>query len=126
MTDKSVTKTFTVTASDFIVMHRFERLLAMLHFNSNFGHSSIFGIPLDADGSDKIRVAEIDKNLGRQVGLLAGIGYDVELAGDGNYSGKFIDRQRPGGRWLVKPSPVEGAAELYKDGQFVKTSPAAK
>lgn len=113
-------KTFTITASP-IVLRRIERFLALLHFNSRFGHSGLFAMPLDGDGNEKVHIQPIDKNLMRQVDLLGRIGYDVEIAGDVGYTGKFIDNNREN-KWQVKPSPVEGVGELYKNGQLVKTS----
>lgn len=116
-----VTKTFTVTTSPEL-MARLERFLALLHFNSNFGHSGMFAMPLDGDGSEKIRVAELVGNakLARQVDLIGGVGYDIEVARSVGYSGRFIDRERDN-RWSVYGN--DETATLMKNGEVVKEVP---
>lgn len=52
---EQVTKSFTITASP-TVMKRFERFLALLHYNSGWGHSANFVMPLDGDGADRFKV----------------------------------------------------------------------
>ncbi len=121
MREQTETKTFTITASP-ILLRRIERFLALLHFNSGFGHSGIFAMSLDGDGNEKVKVADIDRNLAKQVEGIGSIGYDVEIANDASYTGKFIDRNREC-RWIVRPSPVEGVAEIYKNGQLDHTVP---
>jgi hypothetical protein len=120
---KEVTKTFTVTASSDEVMKRFERFLALLHFNSGFGHSGTFGMPLDGDGSEKISVDELKAkyhkgSLPHEVELIAGAGYSVELAHTNGYGGFYRDRSREC-RYRVGP-----AANLYKNGEVIRTSPS--
>lgn len=110
------TKTFTITTSP-TVMRRIERFFALLHFNSNFGHSGIFGMPLDGDGSDKVKITPINKELGQQVGLIGGVGYDVEIANDGGYAGIFKDKNKHS-YWYTRPGGT-----LYKDGFLHKNSP---
>lgn len=47
------TRTYTITASP-DVLRRFERFLALLHYNA--GHSAIFGLQFDGDGRDRLTV----------------------------------------------------------------------
>ncbi len=93
-----ITKTFTITTSP-SVMKCFERFLALLHWNSRFGHSSIFAMPLDGDGSDKVTVNPEPEH-STEVDLLAGVGLDIEIARENSYSGKFVGNN--GTRYFVK------------------------
>ena len=108
----TIKKTFEVETSP-SVMRRFERFLALLHHNSNFGHSGTFAMPLDGDGSDKVKITPTPE-FAREVDLAGGIGYDIEIAYDDSFSGVDINRQTHD--YTVKPS-----ASLYKDGELVKT-----
>jgi len=118
MYSDKTTKTFTVTATE-EVMARFERFLALLHYNSSFGHTSLFAMHLDGDGSDRLQVKEIDGNLAHEVDAIGGVGYNVEIAGNKKYYGVFIDHEK-GAPWYTG-----NAANLYKDGKVVKTIPSA-
>lgn len=111
------TRTFTITASA-VLLRRIERFLALLHYNSGFGHSGLFAMPLDGDGNEKVKVDGLDRRLAFEVDALGGVGYDVEIARDDSYSGRFLDRKRPA-RWYTGP-----AANLYKDGEIAKTIPS--
>lgn len=111
------TKTFTITAGP-ALMRRIERFLALLHFNSSFGHSAIFAMPLDGDGSEKVKIEPIDRRLAHEVDAIGGVGYHVELARDDSYSGYMLDRARES-RWWTGP-----AANLYVDGEICKTIPS--
>ena len=106
-----ITKTFTVTASPNLI-NRLERFLALLHYNSSFGHSNLFAMHLDGDGSEKIVIKDIGKFLAYEVDAIGGVGYDVEIANTLTYSGKFLDRKRLC-RWVVAPGAI-----LYKDGEI--------
>ncbi len=55
------TKTFTITTSPKL-MKRIERFLALLHFNSSFGHSATFAMSLDGDGCEKVKVSDLEKH----------------------------------------------------------------
>jgi len=112
MKKEKITKTFEIEASK-EVMERFEKLLAMLHYNSRFGHSSLFGMFLDGDGDDKFTVENIDENRRFGVNAIGAVGYDVEIANSLNYSGLFVDRTRDS-KWCVKENT------LYKNGVLVK------
>jgi hypothetical protein len=113
----TVTKEFRVTASPH-VMAKFEKFMAMLHFNSRFGHSAAFGMWLDGDGSDKFTLSPAPPRIvGSEVNLIGGVGYDVEMACDGYYGGLFIDRKR-NCNWRV-----ERTATLFKDGLPRETYP---
>lgn len=110
------TKTFTIT-TDEGTMRSIERFFALLHFNSRFGHSGIFGMSLDGDGDQSVTISPIDRTLAPAVGLIGGVGYDLEMICDHGYSGRFFDRERES-RWVVQRS-----ASLYRDGDLVKTYP---
>lgn len=115
---KTETKVFTITASPDLI-RRVERFLALLHFNSRFGHSGIFGMELDGDGHEKVTVEPIDARLAHEVDAIGGVGYGIELARDNSYAGKQINRDSRS-YWYTGP-----AANLYKDGEVVKTIPSA-
>lgn len=116
MTPTPVTKTFTITTSP-DVMKRFERFLALLHWNSRFGHSSIFAMPLDGDGWDKVTISPEPQHA-KEVNLIGGVGFDVELARDGSYGGKFI-QQRTATYWVkdnrLYRQRVNEEPEIVKD-----------
>lgn len=105
---KTITRTFKITTSPEI-MNTIERFMALLHFNSIFGHSSLFGMFLDGDGNEKVTVADIPKYIAKEVETIGGVGYGVEIAHSNGYSGEFIDRNKER-RWLVKDG------KYYKDG----------
>lgn len=111
------TRTFTITTSS-RVMRRFERFLALLHFNSSFGHSALFGMALDGDGSEKVEVAEVDRTLCHEVDAIGGVGYGVEIACEDRYSGRFIEKSDTRSKYYTG-----SAANLYKDGEIIKTIP---
>ena len=115
--ESKITKTFTITTSR-EVMKRIEHFLALLHFNSIFGHSGLFAMHLDGDGPEKVRVNDLPRELKDQVNAIGGVGYGVEIANENGYSGKFLDRKRES-RWYVRPS-----ATLYKDGKVNKVLPS--
>lgn len=116
MKDK-ITRIFEITTSPNL-MKRLERFLALLHFNGKFGHSGLFGMSLDGDGSEDITVNDIDPDLSKDVNAIGGVGYHVEIARDNSYGGRFFDRKRRC-RWEVKRS-----ATLYKDGEIHSTIPS--
>ena len=118
MNNDSVVKTFTVRATS-DVMARFERFLALLHYNSCSGHSCLFAMHLDGDGSERLDVKEVDRNLMHEVDAIGDVGYNVEIAGNKKYYGVFIDHEK-GAPWYTG-----NAANLYKDGKVVKTIPSA-
>lgn len=85
------TRMYTITG-DKGTLERFEGLMNLLHWASAFGHSGRFGIPLDGDGQ---ALFEIESPRDRQAASdVFGVGYDVELGLDKNFSGVFIDRKR--------------------------------
>lgn len=117
MKEENETKTFTITTSP-TLMRRIEKFFALLHFNSSFGHSGIFGMPLDGDGSEKVKIRPINRELLHQVDLIGGVGYDVELVGDIGYTGLFKDKNKRTD-WYTRPAGV-----LYKDGRLHRSTPA--
>ena len=112
------TKIFEITTNSLSVMRRLERLFALLHYSSRFGHSAIFGMSLDGDGSDMVTVKGLDGRLAHEVDAIGGVGFDVELANDISYGGRFTDRRR---NTVYKTRP---AANLYKDNKLVRTIPS--
>jgi hypothetical protein len=114
--NKMITKTITIT-TDSTMMKRIERFLALLHYNSCFGHSGLFGMYLDGDGWEKVKVEGLDRRLALEVDAIGGVGYDIEIAQDNSYIGKFTQRNIEH-KWYTGP-----AANLYKDGCVVKTIP---
>jgi len=110
-----ISRTFTIETSP-AVMERIERFLALLHHNSNFGHSGLFAMPLDGDGDDKVSVFP-KPGFAHEVDACAGIGGDVEIAGNGCYTVKRTSDMAS--NWLVKP-----AAALYKNDELHKTVPS--
>ena len=55
MSEKKVTKTFTITANESL-MGQIERFLACLHLFTHWGHSSYIGFSQDGDGWDEATV----------------------------------------------------------------------
>ena len=115
-TEQSIVKTFTITTSPRI-MRRIERFLALLHYNTRFGHSGIFGMSLDGDGPEQVTVSP-KPAYAHEVDAIGGVGYEVEVAYDGSYSGVFQDHDKDS-RYVVRKS-----ASLYVDGKSVKTIPS--
>ena len=115
--EERITKTFAITTSP-DVMERFERFLALLHYNSCFGHSGLFAMPLDGDGSDKVEVSP-RLRFQHEVDLCAGIGGDVEIAYDDCYTVKRVSDM--GSNWVVKTGGI-----LYKDYEQVKAVPSSQ
>ena len=109
-------KTYEIEAPEYIHI-RFERLLAMLHWNGRFGHSGLFAMPLDGDGADKITV-DPEPSYRLEAELIGGVGYGVEIAYDHCFGGMFIDRGRDN-KWYTGP-----AANLYKNGSRHNTIPS--
>lgn len=110
-----IKKTFEIETSP-EVMERIERFFALLHHNSNFGHSGLFAVFLDGDGADKVTVSPKPR-FAHEVDLCGSIGGDVEIAQNGCYTVKKTAEL--GSLWLVKP-----AAALYKNGDLHKTIPS--
>ena len=116
MKTEKYTQIFEITTSP-SVMKRLERFLALLHFNSGFGHSGTFAMALDGDGQENVQVKGIDNNLSYEVDAIGGVGYDVEIARDNSYSGVFTNKDKES-KWYTGQ-----AANLYKDGDLAKTIP---
>jgi hypothetical protein len=112
---KRIKKTFEIETSS-QVMERLERFLALLHHNSNFGHSGLFAMPLDGDGCDKVTVSPKPR-FAHEVDLVGGIGGDVEIAQNGCYTVKKTESLKT--NWIVKP-----AAALYKNDELHKAIPS--
>jgi len=107
--DDDVTETFKVTASP-KVMERFKRFLTFLAYNG--GHSGIFGLYFDGDGSDFLRVEpKLDRKYTKGMHAIGGTGADVEIAGGEGYSGRFLDWDRAS--W----SAADDSKEAHKEGE---------
>lgn len=113
---KHIKRTFEIETSP-EVMERLERFFALLHHNSNFGHSGLFAMPLDGDGCDKVVVSPKPR-FAHEVDLAGSIGGDVEIAGNGCYTAKKTSSLNSS--WIVKPGAV-----LYKDDELHKAIPSA-
>lgn len=110
-----IRKEFAIVASPH-VLERFERFLALLHHNSNFGHSGLFAMPLDGDGSEKISIEPIPK-FANEVELISGVGGGVEIAHNDCYI--VQDTNTCSNSYIIKP-----VAALFKDGRFIRCSPS--
>jgi len=103
-----VTRKFEITANPY-VMERIDRFFALLHWNSRYGHSATFGMSLDGDGCEKVTVhPEPEHQI--EVGLIGGVGADVECASDNGFYGIFKHRERK--HWSAK------GGELRVDGKL--------
>ena len=109
-----IKRTFEIETSP-EVMERLERFFALLHHNSNFGHSGTFAMPLDGDGDDKVTIDPAPR-FKCDVDLTGGIGGDVEIAYNNCFSVK--DFKEVKSDYIVKSS-----ATLYVDGEPKKTYP---
>ena len=115
------TKTFKIKTTPKL-MRRLERFFALLDFNSKVGHSNLFGMPLDGDGSEKIEIDGLDKRLFYEVDCIGGVGCHLEVANDDCYSCYFLDKDR-NDRIFYQTGP---AANLYKGNEVIKTIPSFK
>ena len=123
---KAVTHNFEITTTP-EVMARIEGLMAMLHYNSAWGHSGTFAIWMDGDGPERVIIRRDDADAGflhlRQgVSKVGDVGYDVEMADSGRFTGRFtnwhkeskwtfdksgnridyqIDEETGEGRWVI-------------------------
>ncbi len=111
------TKTFEITTSP-AIMRKLERFFALLHWNSRWGHSAMFGLWLDGDGEDAVTVAP-EPGYSDEVGLIGGVGVIIEIAGYNGFS--CCDTKEIGSNWQVKQMPVaQTAATLLKNDEIVK------
>lgn len=76
MKNNKVTKSFTITANS-DVMDRFEKFLCFFHYNG--GHSGLFAMPFDGDGSDTFKVDPPPIG-NRDWSRISDAGCDVEIA----------------------------------------------
>lgn len=73
----------------------FDHFLALLHYNSNWGHSAIFGMFLDGDGSAVFEVKKglnEDPSIRKGVNEIGGSGAHMEIAQSDGFMGEFFDR----------------------------------
>ena len=110
------TRIYAVSASE-EVLERFERFLAMLNYNSMWGHSGTFCMPLDGDGSESFIVdmpndRQFSGVLRKEVELCSSIGGDFEIANTKSFTVK--NSKDLGSSWVVKDG------KLYKNGEEYK------
>lgn len=103
-------KTFTIEASE-EVMERIERFFALLHYNSGFGHSGLFAMPLDGDGNEKVKISPV-LDVAHEVDACGSIGGGVEIAINGGYTARKTTTM--GSNWFVTPDAVYKNKEIYK------------
>lgn len=75
---EQVTKTFTIT-TDEAIMKRFEKFLCFFHYNG--GHSGLFAMEFDGDGSDRFKVSPAPDKGNRDWSRIGDAGQSVEIAG---------------------------------------------
>jgi hypothetical protein len=114
--EEKITKTFTITANK-SVMKRFENFMCFLHYNG--GHSGLFAMSFDGDGSDVFKcdpppfpVLKSEEDGYSLFGKCAGIGQDVEIASENYYYTYNLDRDR--NHYLVRP---DGNFRISPDGK---------
>jgi hypothetical protein len=119
MNKKAITKTFTITTNNQETMDTFERFLCFLHYNG--GHSGIFGMEFDGDGSDRLKVdpAPAKDSRGYNDFSIINTGQDMEIACSSCYKSFPIDQNKhyykAKGRKLFKINRNDGTEELKKD-----------
>lgn len=82
-----VTKTFTITA-DPHTMKRFEKFLCFFHYNG--GHSGLFGMYFDGDGSDRLKVDPAPDKGTRDYARISYSGQDIEIANENDCTSRPI------------------------------------
>jgi len=88
------TKTYTITATR-DTLRKFEGFLALLHFNTGWGHSNLFAMACDGDGHERFSVDPIpDDHWREKAKEIGGTGATVEIAQEHGYLGRFIDYDR--------------------------------
>jgi len=104
---------FEIEASE-EVMETFERFLALLHYNSRFGHSALFGMFLDGDGNGRFTVKNDLFKYRHGVSAVGNIGYTAEIA---NSEGYGVSNLAPMGEnhWYVKGDILYKNGKLHKD-----------
>ncbi len=114
------TKTFEITTSP-AIMRKLERFFALLHHNSRWGHSAMFGLWLDGDGADHVTVSP-EPGYQDEVGLIGGVGGVFEIAGSNGFT--CCNTKELGSRWKVRQMPLaQTAATLLKNDEIVKQRP---
>ncbi|MYE06892.1 MAG: hypothetical protein F4Y04_06695 [Chloroflexi bacterium] len=86
------TRAYRITAEP-AVLDRLERLLAVMQYSGDVGHTGTFGMWLDGDGADRLKVEGFATGKYRKgCEKITGVGYHVEMATDHGFSGTFLDR----------------------------------
>ena len=99
-----IRKTFEITATE-NVMRKFERFLALMHFNG--GHSAAFGMAFDGDGCDRLQVKPSDdlEKYKKDASKIGGCGPVFEIAYEESYWATFGDYKR--NRYRVKDGRMQ-------------------
>lgn len=105
----NITKTFTITADE-STMRRFENFLCFLHYNG--GHSGVFGMPFDGDGSDRLQCDPPPRKRNQDHHLIADGGPELELAYDSCFKSFSLDRSR--NSYVAKNGVL---SRVYPDGR---------
>lgn len=85
-----IKKTLTISA-DAETWAKFERFLALMHYNA--GHSAIFGMAFDGDGADTLKVDPApDEALRKPAQRIGDAGPELEIAGVNSYTARKLDR----------------------------------
>jgi hypothetical protein len=98
------TRQYTITA-DAETLAKFERLLSLLHWNGQHGHSGHFGMPFNGDGDGEF-VCDPEPEHRSEVQLISDVGYDVELAYCDGYGGAMY-RHETLNKWHVEDGELE-------------------
>ena len=109
MKKQRIAKTFTIETNP-EMMTKIERFMAMIHYNSNWGHTSTFGLPVDGDGGDHINVQEVDDKYRAGVNAIGNVGYPLELALSDGFGAYSIDMDKS--FWKARNG------KLFRDGKL--------
>lgn len=104
----TVSKTFTFTATP-EVMKRFENFLCFFHYNG--GHSGMFGMCFDGDGSDKLRCNPPPTKINRDSSLISHSVNELEIAYNDCYKSYALNRNR--NQYKAKNGEL---TRIYSDG----------
>lgn len=113
----TITKTFVITATP-NVMSKFERFLAFFHYNG--GHTGLFAMDFDGDGSDymKVEPPPLKKYGGDAVRIGGCIGGGVEIAREETYWAIPLDYDRKSYR--IKDGILERYNRKTDEYEFVR------
>lgn len=108
-----IRKSFTIEATPELLL-RFERLLALLHFNTAINMDQQFGLLMKAEDQFVVEDMNFKHAPLDEIALITTIPYDTYLATEDGYTGTFTDPDQPS-RWCTYPPN-----RLYEDGKCIK------